>query len=413
MEERPVAKAPTTSIDADQIDAEETARVADAYFAALARRDLDAAVALWRPGGRENVRGQVDAVAPDAVREFLGGIFAAFPDFLFEVVETTVQDDRAAMRWRATGTFAGAPFNGVEATGARIELEGVDVLIVRGGELVENNAFPDVMGFVRQLGLMPPAESPLEQRMFRVFNARTRVGRRLVSGPEPIADGVWVMRGGFPTKTMNVYLVRDGDGVLLFDAGIKAMTNAVAAAGASLGGITRVILGHAHADHRGVASGLGAPVFCHPADRADAEGDGGAHYMDLSKLNVAGRLVFPHLLKMWDGGPVKITGTVEEGDEIAGFRVVHLPGHAPGLIGLWRESDRLVLASDCFYTLDPQTGRKGHPRVPHAAFNADTEQARASIRKLAAMEPATAWAGHADPLTGDVRAQLEQAAATT
>jgi hydroxyacylglutathione hydrolase len=135
--------------------------------------------------------------------------------------------------------------------------------------------------------------------------------------------------------------------------------------------------------------------------------------MDLSKLNVAGRLLFPHLLKMWDGGPVKITGTVEEGDEIAGFRVVHLPGHAPGLIGLWRESDRLVLASDCFYTLDPQTGRKGHPRVPHAAFNADTEQARASIRKLAAMEPATAWAGHADPLTGDVRAQLEQAAATT
>jgi glyoxylase-like metal-dependent hydrolase (beta-lactamase superfamily II) len=191
------------------------------------------------------------------------------------------------------------------------------------------------------------------------------------------------------------------------------MTNAVAAAGASMGGITRVILAHAHADHRGVAPGLGAPVFCHPADRADAEGDGGAHYFDLSKLNVAGRLIYPRLLAAWDGGPVKIAGTVEEDDEIAGFRVVHLPGHAPGLIGLWRESDRLALASDCFYTLDPQTGRKGHPRVPHAAFHADTEQARASIRKLAALEPATAWAGHADPLTGDVRAQLEQAAATT
>jgi glyoxylase-like metal-dependent hydrolase (beta-lactamase superfamily II)/predicted ester cyclase len=359
------------------------------------------------------VRSQVDAAAPDGVREFLGGIFGAFPDFLFEVVETTVQDDRAAVRWRATGTFAGTPFNGIEATGARIELEGVDVLIVREGRLVENNAFPDGMGLARQLGLMPPPESPLEQRMFQAFNARTRLGRRLVSEPEPIADGVWVMRGGFPTKTMNVYLVRDGDGVLLFDAGIKAMTNAVAAAGASMGGITRVVLGHAHADHRGVAPGLGVPVFCHPAERADAEGDGGAHYMDLSKLNVAGRLVFPLLLKTWDGGPVKIAGTVEEGDEVAGFRVVHLPGHAPGLIGLWRESDRLALASDCFYTLDPQTGRKGHPRVPHAAFNADTEQARASIRKLAALEPATAWAGHVDPLTGDVRAQLEQAAATT
>src|SRR5437870_2941272 len=79
----------------------------------------------------------------------------------FEAVETTVQDDRAAVRWRATGTFAGAPFNGIEATGARIELEGVDVLVVRGGRLVENNAFPDGMGLARQLGLMPPPESPL------------------------------------------------------------------------------------------------------------------------------------------------------------------------------------------------------------------------------------------------------------
>ena len=83
------------------------------------------------------------------------------------------------------------------------------------------------------------------------------------------------------------------------------------------------------------------------------------------------------------------------------------------MIGLWRESDRLALVSDCFYTLDPQTGLKGKPRVPHAAFNEDTEQARASIRKLAALEPAAAWPGHADPLTGDVRSQLELAAATT
>jgi hypothetical protein len=29
------------------------------------------------------------------------------------------------------------------------------------------------------------------------------------------------------------------------------------------------------------------------------------------------------------------------------------------------------------------------------------------------MEPAAAWAGHADPLTGDVRGQLERAADTT
>ena len=67
--------------------------------------------------------------------------------------------------------------------------------------------------------------------------------------------------------------------------------------------------------------------------------------------------------------------------------------------------------SDCFYTLDPQTGIKGASRVPHPAFNHDTEQARASIRKLAGLNPSAAWAGHANPVTGDVSSELERAAA--
>ena len=80
------------------------------------------------------------------------------------------------------------------------------------------------------------------------------------------------------------------------------------------------------------------------------------------------------------------------------------------MIGLWRESDRLALVSDTLYTLDPQTGLKGAPRVPHVAFNHNHGQAIESIRKLAALEPATVWPGHANPLTGDVRTQLERAA---
>ena len=114
---------------------------------------------------------------------------------------------------------------------------------------------------------------------------------------------------------------------------------------------------------------------------------------------------------MWDGGPVQIAGTVEEGDDVSGFRVVHLPGHAPGLIALYRERDGLALTSDVFYTLDVQTGLHGKPRVAHDAFNQDTEQARASIRKLAELAPSAAWPGHAEPLRGDVAAQLERAAA--
>ncbi len=225
---------------------------------------------------------------------------------------------------------------------------------------------------------------------------------------EEVADGVWLVRGGFPMKTMNVYLIEDDGGVTVFDAGIAAMTNSIARAAAKLGGIKRVVLGHGHPDHRGAAPGLDAPVYCHEEEVADSEGDGGMHYFHIERLGMhPARLLMPVMLRAWDGGPVRIEGTVSEGDEVAGFQVVHMPGHAPGMIALWRERDRLALTTDAFYTLDPRTGIKGAPRVPNAAFNLDTAQAKQSIAKLATLEPSVAWPGHADPLTGDVRAQLE------
>jgi len=392
-----------------------TRSVAKAYFDAVAQRDLDAMVACWKPGGREFIRGQIDTTAPEGVRGFFGELFGAVPDFDLRVQELVVEKNHAVVRWRATGTFCGSSaFNGIEPNGARLELEGCDVLRVEDELIVSNDAFSDSMAFARQIGLMPAEGSAAEKRAFGLFNRASRVGTRIAGdAPEEIADGVWVVRGGFPMRTMNVYLVRDGDGVLVFDGGIRAMTKAVAAAGARLGGITRLVLGHEHPDHRGIAPGLGVEVFCHPDGKADAESDGGMHYVDWSKLRQPTRTVMPLLLRSWDGGPVPIAGTVSEGDDVAGFEVVHLPGHAPGQIGLWRSSDRLALVSDCFYTLDVNTGRKGPPRLPHRAFNQDTEQARASIRKLAVLEPAAAWPGHADPVVGNVREQLERAADTT
>lgn len=230
--------------------------------------------------------------------------------------------------------------------------------------------------------------------------------------PERIADGVWLVRGGFPAKIMNVYLIEDAGGVTMFDAGIAAMTKQLAAAGGELGGIKRIVLGHADADHRGGAPGLGVPVFCHEAERVAAQSP--AHFRDywsLDELRVPVNMVMRKLLVQWDGGAAQIAGTVAEGEEIAGFRVIHLPGHAPGLIGLFRDSDRLALCSDCIYTLDVQTGIPGRARVPHRAYNLDSDQARASIRKLAACDPSVVWAGHSHPVRGDVRAQLERAAA--
>jgi glyoxylase-like metal-dependent hydrolase (beta-lactamase superfamily II)/predicted ester cyclase len=391
-----------------------TRAVAKDYFDAIARRDIEGMVALWKPGGREFIRGQIDTTAPDGVRAFFTELFGAVPDFDLQVQDMVVDKGRAAVRWRATGTFCGeTPFKGLQPNGARLDLEGTDVLQIEDDLIVANDAFSDSMAFARQIGMMPPEGSSAEQRAFGMFNRASRVGTKLAGDPaKEIADGVWIVRGGFP-RSMNVYLLRDGDGVLVFDGGIRAMTKAVAAAGAKLGGITRLVLGHEHPDHRGIAPKLGVPVYCHPDGKADAETDGGMHYVDWSKLQQPTRTWMPWMLKMWDGGPVEIAGTVVEGDDVAGFEVVHIPGHAPGQIALWRASDRLALVSDGFYTLDINTGRPGPPRLPHRAFNQDTEQAQASMRKIAALEPAAAWPGHAGPVTSDVRSQLEHAADTT
>jgi steroid delta-isomerase-like uncharacterized protein len=393
----------------------ETAKIVRDYFEDLGAGNPDAPLKHYAPDGIGQVYGVTEPMSRDSIAGYFRDLWSAFPDFRLDIEEILADGDGAAVHWAANGTFAGpGSFQGLQPNGARVSIRGVDIVRVKDGHVHRVMAYTDNATIARQLGTLPPQASKTEERLIAIANARTRVGRRIASAPEEIADGVWIIRGGFPSKTMNVYFVADSDGVMVFDAGIKAMTAAVAAAGVQLGGITRVLLGHAHQDHRGVAPGLGVPVLCHEADKADAEGDGGFHYFDFSKLrSPIAKLLMPRMLRWWDGGPVQISDTVTEGDEIAGFKVVHLPGHAPGLIGLWRESDRLALVTDCFYTLDPETGRKGHPRVPHVAFNHNHEQARASIRKLAALEPAAAWPGHAEPLTGDVRTQLETAADTT
>jgi glyoxylase-like metal-dependent hydrolase (beta-lactamase superfamily II)/ketosteroid isomerase-like protein len=386
--------------------------VARRYFEAIDRRDLDEAVSLWAPGGRDYVRGRADVIAPEGVRAFLGELIEAMPDLSMKVVSTTTEGERCGVQWHLRGTFAGpGTLGGVAPNGSPVDLEGFDLITVRDGLIAANDAFTDNMTVARQLGMMPPQDSPAEQRMTRAFNAKTKLTDGLMAGDaELVAEGVWVVQGQ-PARC-NVYLIEDEDGVTLFDAGARTMTRAVARAGARRGGITRIVLGHGHTDHRGTAPAIGAPVYCHPEEVVDAEGSGGFRYWPegLKGIPTPHRQVQRLMHRYaWDGGPVQIAGTFSEGDDVAGFKVIELPGHAPGQIGLWRESDRLALVSDCFYTLDIW-GRDSEPHVPFPVYNYDTEQARASMRKLAELEPAAAWPGHAKPLTGDVRGALLRAA---
>src|SRR5437588_12830642 len=104
-----------------------TTEVARQYFKSLAAHDLDAAVACWIPGGIDRFVGQQELVAPDGVREYFQALFKAFPDFSLQILDMTTSRNRAAVRWRGRGTFAGpGTFQGFAPNGARGEVEGCD-----------------------------------------------------------------------------------------------------------------------------------------------------------------------------------------------------------------------------------------------------------------------------------------------
>ena len=234
---------------------------------------------------------------------------------------------------------------------------------------------------------------------------------------ERVAEGVEVLRlrgPGRVQKLTNVYFLEEGGQVTLLDAGSVQMAGAIEKAAGERGGIGRIVLSHAHADHRGGASKMDAPIVCHPDEVADVEGpDAGEHYFEFDKVrNPIVRAMAPGMLHRMDGGPLKVADTVAEGGTVAGFEVIHLPGHAPGQIGLWRESDRLAIVADAVFVFDPFTmsAIPGRARLAPPAGRPDEEAARASVRKIADLDPAEVWIGHYGPLSGDVKAQLDEAA---
>src|SRR5258708_33418530 len=153
-----------------------TTDTAKRYFNALSAHDVDAAVACWTPGSIDRFVGQQDVVAPDGVRAYFEGLFAAFPDFAFEIIETTTYRNRCAVRWRARATFAGpGSFQGFAPNGARIDIEGCDVLRVADERIEHNDAYLDSGDIARQLGFLPPAGSSGEARLTRLANLRTRI----------------------------------------------------------------------------------------------------------------------------------------------------------------------------------------------------------------------------------------------
>jgi predicted ester cyclase len=160
--------------------AESVEQLARDYFARVAARDPDGMMEFWVPGKGADIHGIAKLVAPDSYRAWFRDFFAAVPDLRFEVEEVVADESRAAVRWRARGTFDGtAQLEGFDPNGAEIELVGIDLLTIEDGKLVDNQAYTNGMELARQLGAMPPQGSRSEKAMAGAFNLKTKIANAI------------------------------------------------------------------------------------------------------------------------------------------------------------------------------------------------------------------------------------------
>jgi glyoxylase-like metal-dependent hydrolase (beta-lactamase superfamily II) len=116
--------------------------------------------------------------------------------------------------------------------------------------------------------------------------------------------------------------------------------------------------------------------------------------------------------RFWVGPPHPVARVLVEGDDVAGFTVLETPGHSPGHVAYWRESDRVLILGDVLNNMNLLTGIPGLHEPP-AAFTPDPPRNRASARRLAELRPRLSCFGHGPPLRdpgrlADFVAQLPQ-----
>ncbi len=171
-----------------------------------------------------------------------------------------------------------------------------------------------------------------------------------------LAPGVWRLKE-LPAPSINVYLAED----VLIDAGRRWDRRRIFA---ELEGreISMLALTHAHPDHQGVAKDVcearDVPLACHADDVEAMEGK--RPMQEAAASNPVNRVI----RAIWQGPPYRVDRVLEEGDEVAGFRVVHAPGHARGEVIFFRERDRVAICGDVIRNMSYATGLPGIKEPP-------------------------------------------------
>jgi glyoxylase-like metal-dependent hydrolase (beta-lactamase superfamily II) len=213
---------------------------------------------------------------------------------------------------------------------------------------------------------------------------------------------------------------------VLIDAGLAGTASFIRnAAAARFGADARpsaIMLTHGHFDHVGalatLAEGWNVPIYAHPLEHPYLNGSTSYPKPDPA----AGGGMMSLLAPLYPRGPIDVSRWLRElpadttVPEMPGWQWLHTPGHAPGHVSFWRESDRALIVGDAFITTAQESAYSVATQAPELHgppryYTPDWVAAAASVRKLAALEPELVITGHGRPMLGpSMRAALHRLA---
>ncbi len=133
------------------------------------QRIIDLVLELWNTGKPELATQLYSAEAertdpnqPEPARgaqqiaKYVAGVRAGFPDFKLEIKQKVAEGDRLVTHWACTGTQRGE-FQGISPSGRRVEMTGLTLVRIKGGQIVEERVYFDRLSLLEQLGVLSGA----------------------------------------------------------------------------------------------------------------------------------------------------------------------------------------------------------------------------------------------------------------
>jgi glyoxylase-like metal-dependent hydrolase (beta-lactamase superfamily II) len=208
---------------------------------------------------------------------------------------------------------------------------------------------------------------------------------------------------------------KKGDGWVLIDTGLSTSRKSIVDAAERRFGPnakpSAIIMTHGHFDHAGSLEALArhwdVPVYAHPLEFPYLNGE--ASYPPADPFVGGGLMAL--LSPLFPRSPVNVEPWLKAlpADQtlphMPGWRWLHTPGHAPGHISLWRETDRALISGDAVVTTGQESVYEALMQTPEMHgppryFTPDWNAAEHSVRILDALEPELVISGHGPPVKG-------------